>query len=71
MGARITVSDTYCKGCSLCVAACPQDILAIDDTKLTPKGYNPVVCINEDECIVCGQCAVICPDVAIKVEGVE
>ncbi|MCL2024839.1 MAG: 4Fe-4S binding protein [Coriobacteriia bacterium] len=70
MAARITVDETYCKGCKLCIEVCPKDILALDETKLTPKGYRPATCTDPEACIVCGQCAVICPDVAIMVEEV-
>ncbi|MBQ9069335.1 MAG: 4Fe-4S binding protein, partial [Eggerthellaceae bacterium] len=27
--AHIVVDDTYCKGCGLCVDACPQDIIEL------------------------------------------
>ena len=37
----IEVNDLYCKGCELCVQACPQDVLSLDMERLTPKGYQP------------------------------
>ena len=62
----IEVNDHHCKGCSLCISACPKDVLAIDMNRLTPKGYHPVYLIN-DACTGCGICAIVCPDAAITV----
>jgi 2-oxoglutarate ferredoxin oxidoreductase subunit delta len=62
----IEVNDLYCKGCELCVAACPKNVLALDMDRLTPKGYHPAILISED-CTGCNICSVICPDAAITV----
>ncbi|MBU0511921.1 MAG: 4Fe-4S dicluster domain-containing protein [Chloroflexi bacterium] len=62
----IEVDELYCKGCELCVAACPQDVLALDMKRLTPKGYHPAY-LEADGCTGCGICAVVCPDAAITV----
>ena len=35
----IEVSDTYCKGCELCLSACPQSVMELNMSHLTPKGY--------------------------------
>ena len=62
----IEVSDLYCKGCGLCVSACPQEVLALDTERLTPKGYHPAYLFT-DGCTGCAICALVCPDVAISV----
>jgi 2-oxoglutarate ferredoxin oxidoreductase subunit delta len=62
----IKVEELYCKGCGLCVDACPQEVLALDMDRLTPKGYHPAKMITKS-CTGCGICAVICPDAAITV----
>lgn len=62
----IEVNELYCKGCGLCVEACPQDVLRLDMEHLTPKGYHPAQMI-EETCTGCGICAVVCPDAAITV----
>jgi 2-oxoglutarate ferredoxin oxidoreductase subunit delta len=62
----IEVNDLYCKGCELCVAACPQNVLALDMERLTPKGYHPAHLIAEG-CTGCNICAIVCPDAAITV----
>lgn len=66
--AKITVDDHFCKGCGLCVDACPRSIMELDASRITEKGYHPAKCTDMDACIACGSCAVMCPDVAITVE---
>ena len=63
---RIIVSEVYCKGCELCVAACPQHVLALNEQLITAKGYHPAVLIAEG-CTGCAICAIICPEAAITV----
>jgi 2-oxoglutarate ferredoxin oxidoreductase subunit delta len=62
----IEVDPMHCKGCSLCVDACPQNVIALDMTQLTPKGYHPAHLIAEG-CTGCVICAIVCPDAAITV----
>jgi 2-oxoglutarate ferredoxin oxidoreductase subunit delta len=62
----IEVDVLYCKGCGLCVNACPKAVLALDMDRLTPKGYHPVHLIAEG-CTGCAICSIICPDAAIMV----
>ena len=66
--AKITVNEDLCKGCGLCVEACPKKIVAISRERLNKKGYHPSQCIQMDACIGCAFCATICPDAAITVE---
>ena len=63
---RIVVSDLYCKGCELCVAACPQNVMALDLERITAKGYHPATLVA-DGCTGCAICAIVCPDAAITV----
>jgi 2-oxoglutarate ferredoxin oxidoreductase subunit delta len=62
----IEVNQTYCKGCELCVNACPQEVMRLDMESLTPKGYHPAQ-IYKDGCTGCAICAIVCPDAAITV----
>ena len=62
----IEVNDLYCKGCELCISACPQQVLSIDMTHFTPKGYHPVRLIQEG-CTGCGICALMCPEAALSI----
>lgn len=68
MANKITIDPEICKGCGLCVHACPKKIVLIDRAKLNSKGYNPAACEETEKCIACAMCAIMCPDSAIKVE---
>ena len=46
--ARIMVDEGFCKGCGLCVDACPVHIIELDHARMTPKGYHPAHCVDED-----------------------
>lgn len=64
---RIVVDETYCKGCGLCVDACPVDIIALDTARINAKGYHPACQTEPEKCTACCSCALMCPDVAITV----
>ena len=65
---RIVVNETLCKGCELCAAVCPKDLIIMSMDRFTPKGYHPATLQDvQDECTGCAICAVICPDAAITV----
>lgn len=65
--AHIEVDEKFCKGCGLCVAACPFKLLELDAKRLTAKGYHPATLIKPEKCTGCATCATMCPDVAITV----
>ena len=65
----IKVHKETCKGCELCVSACPQEILAMSK-ELNKKGYFYAMMVDPGRCIGCAMCALTCPDVAIEV-GVQ
>jgi 2-oxoglutarate ferredoxin oxidoreductase subunit delta len=59
--AALHVNRTWCKGCNLCIAACPSGILALDaDQRITVSDIG--------RCIFCGLCAVRCPDFVFVLE---
>jgi 2-oxoglutarate ferredoxin oxidoreductase subunit delta len=60
MGKKLVINQRWCKGCSVCVAFCPKNILKLEKDK---------ICVTEPEkCIFCKQCELRCPDYAIYVE---
>ena len=68
---KMTVITERCKGCGLCVDACPKHILMLDKSKINRKGHNPAVMTDQEKCIGCTSCALVCPDNAIEIYEVE
>jgi len=66
--AKITVDESLCKGCGLCVMACPKQLLAISKDRINSKGLHPAEITDVSQCSGCTSCALMCPDVAITVE---
>ena len=66
--ARIIVNENVCKGCEMCVNACPRKIIALSKDRINNKGYHPAELTDESLCTGCCSCAIMCPDVAITVE---
>ncbi|MCD1147175.1 aldo/keto reductase [Peptoniphilus sp. KCTC 25270] len=54
---RKLIVDDYCIGCGNCVRRCKQNGIEIIDGQATPN----------ENCILCGYCATVCPDFCIKV----
>ena len=65
---KLTFKTDNCKGCGLCVDACPKGVLAIAKEKINKKGHHPVEAVKEDACTGCTFCATMCPDSVITVE---
>lgn len=61
---KIQVRQNWCKGCGICVALCPKEVLKLD-------GSGKVAVANPDLCIGCGRCETHCPDFAVGVEVEE
>jgi len=57
---KITIRKDRCKGCGICVAFCPKKILALDH-------LSKIYLSDEESCIQCGRCELMCPDFAIRV----
>ena len=60
------VDQEACKGCGLCVVACPQQVLN-QNKMVNSRGYHYSFMESADACIGCSNCAVVCPDACITV----
>ena len=56
----MVVREDECKGCGLCVDACPKDVIIVAK-KLNKNGFHPAQYIGEG-CIGCGVCFYACPE---------
>ncbi len=66
--AKVTFKSDLCKGCELCVIACPKKIIELSKTEINAKGHHPAGITDQDKCIACAFCATMCPECIIKVE---
>jgi 2-oxoglutarate ferredoxin oxidoreductase subunit delta len=61
----VTFNVETCKGCELCIEACPQESLQLSP-KINQQGYHYAVLIKGN-CTGCINCALVCPDAVITV----
>ncbi|HWP97249.1 MAG TPA: ferredoxin family protein [Syntrophomonadaceae bacterium] len=68
--ANFYLFPAYCKGCGLCKEKCPNDVLIWSD-KLGVYGTPTITPKDEDSCIACMICEMVCPDCAIYIERIR
>jgi 2-oxoglutarate ferredoxin oxidoreductase subunit delta len=60
----VTIATEVCKGCELCIPACPPAVLTMSST-VNHLGYHyPELA---DGCTGCAACLLICPDFVFEV----
>ncbi len=64
--AEIRISGYYCKGCGLCIDACPSQCLRISSS-LNDTGVQVAEVVDGGICRGCLQCHAVCPDAAIEI----
>lgn len=62
----IEVDTNRCKGCNLCVVACPLNLIELSPL-VNRNGYNYAVQTDTEKCNGCSSCGIICPDGCITV----
>ncbi len=66
---QIVIDVERCKGCGVCVEACPKHVIELSKN-VNGKGYNYTHTVSDD-CIGCASCAIVCPDGVISVYKVQ
>jgi NAD-dependent dihydropyrimidine dehydrogenase PreA subunit len=56
----VIIAAHLCKGCTLCIAACPSQVL-VQGTVLNRQGYYSVT-YKGSGCAGCGICFYVCPE---------
>jgi 2-oxoglutarate ferredoxin oxidoreductase subunit delta len=60
----VVIDVELCKGCELCIDACPPHVLSMSET-VNERGYRfPLLTPG---CIACKACSAICPDFVFSV----
>ncbi|MBQ7572068.1 MAG: 4Fe-4S binding protein [Bacteroidaceae bacterium] len=67
MRGTIVVDTERCKGCNLCVVACPLKIIRLSQRQVNRKGYPFAEQLAPGMCTGCTSCAIVCPDGCISV----
>ncbi|MGC9157792.1 MAG: 4Fe-4S dicluster domain-containing protein [Terracidiphilus sp.] len=56
----LKVDEQECKGCGLCVEACPPKVIALSE-RLNHYGYRTATYVGAG-CTGCGICFMVCPE---------
>jgi 2-oxoglutarate ferredoxin oxidoreductase subunit delta len=61
----VVIDTEACKGCDLCIDACPPQVLVMTTHELNSRGYRfPLLLAG---CTGCKACSQICPDFVFQV----
>jgi len=61
----VVIDVDACKGCDLCIDACPPSVLEMTTHEVNARGYRyPVLLAG---CTGCKICAQVCPDFCFQV----
>ena len=56
----LKIDEAECKGCGLCIEACPPKVIAMSE-RLNHYGYRTAVYLGSG-CTGCGICFMVCPE---------
>jgi len=60
----VVMATEHCKGCDLCIPACPPRVLEMSSETNTLGFHFPIL---HDGCTGCAACADVCPDFVFEV----
>jgi 2-oxoglutarate ferredoxin oxidoreductase subunit delta len=67
MTVTITIDSDLCKGCGICIEACPKKVYVLSKSRNSYGSASPEAAFK-NQCIICRLCEKLCPDAAINVE---
>ncbi|HQR35697.1 MAG TPA: 4Fe-4S dicluster domain-containing protein [Blastocatellia bacterium] len=57
---QVEIAEEECKGCGLCVEACPPHVMKLSE-RFNFRGYHPAMYLGHG-CTGCGICFFACPE---------
>ncbi len=57
---QVEIAEEECKGCGLCIEACPPHVLKLSE-RFNFRGYHPAMYLGAG-CTGCGICFFACPE---------
>jgi NAD-dependent dihydropyrimidine dehydrogenase PreA subunit len=57
---QLRIDEEECKGCGLCIEACPPKVISLSE-RLNHYGYRTAVYAGS-RCTACGICFMVCPE---------
>ena len=63
----LEIAIERCKGCQLCIGACPKHVLELDASLVNGLGHHPIRLTDAAACTSCALCARICPDAVFTI----
>ncbi len=60
----VVIAEARCKGCELCVPACPPRVLRMGERRNATGALLPELLAG---CTGCGACLLVCPDFCFEV----
>jgi 2-oxoglutarate ferredoxin oxidoreductase subunit delta len=61
----VVIDTEACKGCDLCIDACPPGVLTMTTETVNTRGYRFPLLL--EGCTGCAACSQICPDFVFQV----
>ncbi|HXQ90408.1 MAG TPA: 4Fe-4S dicluster domain-containing protein [Acidimicrobiales bacterium] len=65
----VVIDTEACKGCDLCIDACPPAVLAMTTHTVNARGYRFPLLF--EGCTGCAACSQVCPDFVFQVYKYE
>ena len=62
---KAVINPENCKECKVCMSNCPRQAISMTDD-INTRGYKHIA-VDEEKCIGCGICYIVCPDAVFTI----